>query len=82
MEKIFAEAGIGNKTFFSTEIEKDGEERRVLGFIKPETINDYYLRIWIFKIIFILSTDSRFKIIIRDKNKFKILFGISGNNRK
>jgi len=80
MEKIFAEAGFGNDTFLSTEIEKNGSEYRIPKFVRPRVVRGYYLRVWIFKTVLILSTNSGFEIKKRDRNKLKILFGISGNN--
>ena len=80
MEKIFAEIGFGNDSFLSTEIEKGSEEFRIPKFIKPKAINDYYFRIWIFKTVIILSTKDGLVVKKKDKNKFKILFGIGGNN--
>lgn len=80
MEKVFAEIGFGNDTFLSTEIESDNKEYRVPKFINPKIIKGYYLRFWIFKRVFILSTNSGFKIRKKDRNKLKILFGISGTN--
>ena len=36
MKKIYAEIGIGNKTFLSTEIETDNKEYRIDSFIKQK----------------------------------------------
>jgi len=80
MEKVFAEVGFGNDTFLSTEIENDGKEYRIPNFINPKIIKGYYLRFWVFKRAFILSTNSGFEIKKKDRNKLKILFGISGTN--
>ena len=80
MEKIFAEVGLGNETFLSTEIENGDKEFRIPRFIRPKIVNDYYLRLWFFKTAFILSTNSGLKITKKDKNKIKILFGIGGSN--
>jgi len=71
--------GLGNETFFSTEIEEDGGEYRVPKFIKPNKISDRYLRFWIGKRVFILSTRDGFKISKRDRNKLKLVFGIAGD---
>jgi len=80
MEKVFAEIGLGNDTFLSTEIENGDKEYRIPKLIKPKVIKGYYLRFWIFKTVFILSTDSGFKITKKNRNELKILFGISGTN--
>lgn len=54
--KIFAEFGIGNDTFCSTEIEKGSKEYRLKGFLLPPKIEAVYVRIWIGKIVFAIST--------------------------
>ena len=81
MKKVFTEIGFGNNTFFSTEIEEGSDKYRIPKFIKPEKVNEYYFRFWIFKKIFIFSSDEGFKLIKKDKNKFKILFGIGGESK-
>ena len=78
MKKVFAEIGFGNKTFLSTEIEDGENEHRILKFIKPQRITGYYFRFWIFKKVFIFSTNNGFEIKTKDWNKLKLLFGISG----
>ncbi len=80
MKKVFAEVGFGNDTFFSTEIENGNKEYRIPEFVKPKFIKGYYFRFWIFKRVFILSTNLGFEITKKDRNKLKILFGISGTN--
>ena len=78
MKKVFTEIGFGNDTFFSTEIEDGNSEYRIPKFIKPQKISGYYFRFWIFKKVFIFSSDNGFRIAKKDKNKLKILFGING----
>ena len=78
MKKIFAEVGFGNDTFFSTEFEEGENEYRVPRFILPDKIRDVYLRLWIFKSTYILSTRDGFKASKKDRNKLKMLFGIGG----
>ena len=78
MKKVFTEIGFGNDTFFSTEIEDGNSEYRIPKFIKPQKISGYYFRFWIFKKVFIFSSDNGFRIAKKDKNKFKIPFGING----
>lgn len=80
MKKIFAEIGFGNDSFFSTEIEDGDSEYRVPEFIKPQKIDDYYICLWLFKKVFIFSIKDGFKMTRKDRNKFKILFGIGGNS--
>ena len=80
MKKVFAEIGLGNDTFLSTEFEEVDSEYRVPKFVIPNKIQGYYFRIWIFKNVFILSTNEGFETNKKDRNKLKILFGISGEN--
>jgi len=76
--KLFAEIGLGNPTFCNTEIEKGEREHRVPKFITPPKIEGFYLRIWIWKRVFVISTKSKFSLSRKDRVKFKILFGIEG----
>jgi hypothetical protein len=78
MKRVYAEIGFGNETFLSTEIEEGESEYRIPGFKKPEKINELYFRLWVCKKVFIFSTKKFFKIKGKDRNKFKILFGIGG----
>ena len=78
MKKVYAEIGFGNDTFLSTEIEEGDSEYRVPKFSMPPKINGYYFRFWIFKKVFIFSTNHGFETKNKDRNKLKILFGISG----
>lgn len=78
MKKVFAEIGFGNDTFVSTEFEEGDKEYRIPKFILPGGIRSLYFRFWIFKKVFILSTNHGFEIKNKDRNKVKILFGISG----
>ncbi len=79
MKRIYAEIGFGNGTFLSTEVEEGNHEYRIQGFILPEMIKGVYLRFWIFKRVLIISTNNGFEINTKDRNKLKILFGISGD---
>lgn len=77
---IYAEAGIGNDTFFSTEYEEGEEEYRIPKFVIPTKIRGYYIRVWIGKNVFVLSTNDGFETGKKTKNRFKFLFGISGTS--
>lgn len=79
-EKIFAEIGFGNESFLSTEFESDKKEFRLNKFIKPKIINGFYIRIWILKRVFVISTYNGFSVNGKNKNKFKLIFGIEGTN--
>ncbi len=78
MKKVFAEIGIGNESFLSTEFEDGEREYRVPKFIKPKIIDGYYFRFWLFKTVFIFSTNYGFEVKKKNKNKLKLIFGISG----
>lgn len=78
MKKVFAEIGIGNSSFLSTEFEEGDNEYRIPRFILPCRIVGFYFRFWFLKKVFILSTNHGFEIMNKDRNKLKILFGISG----
>jgi hypothetical protein len=80
MKKVFAEIGFGNDTFMSTEFEEGNSEYRISHFVLPGKIKDCYFRFWVFKNVFVLSTSDGFKIEEKDKNRLKILFGVSGYN--
>lgn len=71
---------MGNGTFFSTEFEEGESEYRVLKFIRPDKVDGYYLRFWLFKTVFVLSTNHGFEMKKKDRNRLKILFGIGGEN--
>ena len=81
MKKVYAEMGLGNDTFLSTEFEESDKEYRVPRFVVPDKIIGIYIRLWIFKKVFILSSDKGLFTQKREKNRFKILFGISGHNK-
>ena len=80
MKNVYAEIGFGNDTFFSTEIEEGTHEYRVPRFIKPQKVLGCYIRIWLFKTVFSISTNRGFGIKKKDRNKLKIIFGISGES--
>ncbi|MFZ2167444.1 MAG: DUF3977 family protein [Minisyncoccia bacterium] len=78
MKKVFAEVGFGNDTFLSTEIEEGDKEYRIPKFVRPERITGVYLRFWICKTVFVISSDEGFKMTKRERNRVKFLFGVSG----
>lgn len=80
MKKIFAEIGVGNKTFLSTEIEEGSNELRIPKLILPKKIEGYYLRLWIFRRVIIFSTNEVIKLQKKTSSHLKILFGISGTS--
>lgn len=80
MKKVFAEIGIGNDSFLSTEFEEGDKEYRIMKFVFPQKITGIYFRFWLFKNVFILSSNRGIEIKKKDRNKFKLLFGISGES--
>ena len=77
--KIFSEFGIGNNSLCSTEIESGKREKRVAKFIIPPKIKGLYIRVWLGKIAFAISTNRLFNYKVKNKIKFKILLGIEGS---
>jgi hypothetical protein len=78
MKKVFAEMGLGNETFFSTEFEESEVEYRIPRFVIPSKILGVYFRFWIYKRVFIFSTNHGFELKVKDGNKLKIIFGLEG----
>ena len=80
MKKIYTEIGFGNHSFLSTEIEEGNKESRINKFILPKKISGIYIRFWIFKRVLIISSKNRIVLQNKNKNNFKMLFGIQGTN--
>ena len=80
--EIFAELGIGNESFFSTEIENGNEEYRMRGFKIPGKIRGIYFRLWMLKKVIILSTLNGLEVVTKKKKKFKAIFGIRGYGKR
>jgi hypothetical protein len=79
MIKIFSEIGYGNDSFCSTEIEKGELEHRIKAFVIPPKIDGIYIRIWIWKRVFVLSSNNGLSLNSKDSVKFKFLFGLDGS---
>jgi len=77
--KIFAEIGFGNASFCNTEIEKGSLEHRVARFIVPPKIAGVYIRLWLGKRVFVVSTRNGFTTTLKNRNKFKLLLGLEGS---
>ena len=74
--KMYAEVGIGNETFLSTEYEDEsGDEYRRNGF-RFASVQSIYLRVWIAHRVIILDSKERFKMKTTSRAAFKLLFGI------
>jgi len=78
MKKIYAEIGFGNGSFLSTEIEEGNKEHRVSKFLIPKKMLGVYIRIWILKKVFIISSKDGIKLKDTEKNKLKLLLGAEG----
>ncbi len=78
MKKIYAEIGLGNDTFLSTEIEQDGQEYRIPRFALPQKIQEVYFRFWFRKKVFVFSIPKGISIRTKDRKGFKVLFGVGG----
>ena len=79
--RFFTEIGFGNPTFINTETEfPDGKEIRNPGLVKMKIIGLYF-RLWIKRKVFIISSKEGFKIQTKNKNRFKLLFGIIGKEK-
>lgn len=72
---IYAEFGIGNASFFSTEIEENDEEYRIEGW-RVEKVISLYVRIWINKKVIIIDSKEGIKFGNKMRKSFKILIGI------
>ena len=79
--RFFTEIGIGNPTFINTETEyPNGKEIRTPGFIRMKVIGLYF-RLWIKRKVIIISSVEGFKIQEKNRNNFKLLFGIIGKEK-
>jgi hypothetical protein len=78
MKKVYAEIGIGNGSFLSTEFETKRKEYRINKLIMPKKLNEFYIRIWIIKLVIIISFFNGIFFKKKDKCKFKFLIGFGG----
>ena len=72
---IFAEIGIGNGTFFSTEFECGEYEYRIPVLFVGK-VRSKYVRLWVGKKVFVWDSVDGFKIKTKTKRNFKVLIGI------
>jgi len=73
----FVELGFGNTWLLRTETElEDGTEFEEKGIIGPLKIHSLYLRVWIFKTVFILDVSEGFKRMKKGRNKLKLILGL------
>ena len=77
--KKYIEIGIGNRWLVRTEIEhEDGTETEVRGIARPFTCKTLYVRIWLGKKVLVIDSREGFKITTKNRNKFKLIVGLSG----
>ena len=63
-----------------TEIELTNDyEFEVKGILGGIRFKSLYFRIWIGKKVFIFDTEEGFKTKVKNKNKFKMIFGIKSD---
>ncbi len=73
----FIEFGIGNTWIIRTETElEDGTEYEEKGIKGPIKFYSLYLRIWIGKTVLIADLKEGFKRQKKNRNEFKVIFGI------
>ncbi|WP_397540256.1 DUF3977 family protein [Rummeliibacillus pycnus] len=73
----FIEFGIGNAWSIRTETEfEDCTENEERGIVGPIHFQSAYIRIWIRKTVIILDLKEGFKKTKKNRNAFKLIFGI------
>jgi Protein of unknown function (DUF3977) len=73
----YIEFGVGNTWILRTEIElSNGTEIEKRGIDFPIKFYSVYIRIWIRKTVLILDLKEGFKMYKKNRNEFKIIFGI------
>jgi len=77
--KQFVEIGIGNMWWVRTEVENsDGTEYEVRGVRPFSRVEGIYFRFWMGKTVWILSSNEGLKMTKKNRQAFKLVFGISG----
>lgn len=77
--KKYIEIGIGNRWFIRTELEHDdGTETEQKGALLPIKVESIYMRVWIGKTVWILSSKEGWKVVKKERIAFKWVFGVSG----
>jgi hypothetical protein len=73
----YIEFGIGNKWMLRTEVELSNDyEFEVKGVLGGIIYKSIYCRLWIGKRVYIIDSEEGFKIKNKNKNMFKLIFGI------
>jgi hypothetical protein len=73
---LYAEFGFGNASLISTEIESGMRERRVARFL-VRRVTQFYVRIWIGRVVVVAGIPLEVKVVIKNRNAFKFLVGIA-----
>ncbi len=77
--KQYVEVGIGNTWWVRTEVESsDGTESEIQGIRPFSKIQGVYLRLWVGRTVWILSSNEGFKKMSKRRKTFKLLLGVSG----
>jgi hypothetical protein len=73
----FIEIGFGNTWFVRTEVElENGEEYEEKWIKGPVNFHSAYIRVWLWKFVFILDTKEGFKTMRKNRRKFKFILGV------
>lgn len=73
----FIEFGIGNTWLVRTETElTDGTENEEKGIVGPIQFQSAYIRVWVWKTVLILDLKEGIKLKKKNRNEFKVIFGI------
>ena len=73
----YIEFGIGNTWLVRTETElTDGTENEEKGIVGPIQFQSAYIRVWIWKTVLILDLKEGVKLKKKNRNEFKVIFGI------
>jgi hypothetical protein len=74
----YIEIGFGNTWLIRTETERsDGTEVEERGIVGPIKLHSVYIRLWVRKSVWIADAREGFKRTRKNRNAFKIIFGIS-----
>ncbi|MED4017734.1 DUF3977 family protein [Sutcliffiella cohnii] len=73
----YIEFGVGNRWLIRTETElEDGTEHEERGIVRPIILQSIYLRIWIWKTVFIIDSTEGFKRQRKRKASLKVIVGL------
>lgn len=77
--KQYVEIGIGNTWWVRTEVEHpDGTEDEVRGIRRFHRVEGIYFRFWMGTTVWIFSSNEGWTRTTKNRQAFKIVFGISG----